>query len=55
MKTRKKENYNDNIVIISHSSVIKSIICSIENISIDEILSIKLNYGYITHISYNIK
>lgn len=50
-----KENYNNNIVIISHSCVIKSIICSITNMPIDEILSIKLDYGGIININYNKK
>lgn len=48
-----ESNYDNNILIISHSAVIKSIICYIENKSINEILSIKLNYGQITHVSYN--
>lgn len=50
-----EENYNQNIVIISHSGVIKSIICSIKNIPIDKILGIKLNYGHIIQINYNKK
>ena len=50
-----KENYDNNIVIICHSGVIKSIICSIENIPLDEISSIKLEYGHIIHINYNKK
>lgn len=54
-KKLSEENYNDNILIIAHSGVIKSIICSIKNIPLDEILSIKLNYGRIIRISYNKK
>lgn len=48
-----EENYNDNIVIISHSGVIKSIISYIENKTLNEILSIKLTYGQIITINYN--
>ena len=48
-----KENCDNNIVILCHSGVIKSIICSIENIPLDEILSIKLEYGHIIHINCN--
>lgn len=54
-KKLSEKNYNDNIVIIGHSGVIKSIICFIENICIDEILSIKLEYGHIIHVVYNKK
>lgn len=50
-----EENYDNNVVIICHSGVIKSIISSIENIPLDEILSIKLEYGHIIHINYNKK
>lgn len=52
-KQLSKENYNDNIIIISHSGVIKSIICFIENKRIDEVLNIKLDYGSIIKINYN--
>lgn len=55
LKKISEANYNDNIVIISHSGVIKSMMCFIANISIDEILSIKLDYGHIIHINYNKK
>lgn len=48
-----EENYNDNIIIISHSAVIKSIICSIKNMELDEILNMKLDYGQIIQINYN--
>lgn len=48
-----EENYNDNIAIISHSGVIKSIMCFIKNMDIDEVLNIKLDYGHIIQINYN--
>jgi len=50
-----EENYDTNIAILCHSGVIKSIICSIEKIPLDKILSIKLGYGHIIHINYNKK
>ncbi|WP_419725073.1 histidine phosphatase family protein [Terrisporobacter petrolearius] len=50
-----EENYDNNIAILCHSGVIKSIICSIEKIPLDEILSIKLEYGHIIHINYDKK
>lgn len=50
-----EKNYDKNIAIICHSGIIKSIICSISNISLDEILSIKLDYGQIVHIHYDKK
>lgn len=50
-----EKNYDNNIVIVCHSGVIKSIICSISNIPIDEILNIKLDYGQIIHIYYDEK
>ena len=52
-KKLSEENYNNNIVIISHSGVIKSIICSIKNMDINEVLNIKLDYGHIIQINYN--
>lgn len=48
-----EENYDENIAIIGHSGVIKSIICYINNISLDEILSIKLKYGNIINVIYD--
>lgn len=50
-----EKNYDKNIAIICHSGIIKSIICSISNISLDEILSVKLDYGQIVHIHYDKK
>lgn len=52
-KQLSEESYNDNIIMISHSGVIKSIICFIENRHIDEVLNIKLDYGSIIQINYN--
>lgn len=55
LKKISEANYNDNIVIICHSGVIKSMMCFIANMPIDEIISIGLDYGHIIHINYNKK
>ena len=55
LKKLSKANYNYNIVIICHSGIIKSMMCFIANIPIDEITNIRLDYGHVIHINYNEK
>ncbi len=44
---------DENIVLITHSAIIKSIVCFIEKLSKDDILNIKIGYGEIITISKN--
>ena len=50
-----QDNYEDNIAIITHSGVMKCLICYIENLPLNNILNIKLEYGHILHITYDKK